>query len=559
MLKNPASKYTAFPQVQLDDRQWPGRVLTRAPIWMSTDLRDGNQALFEPMNIERKMRLFRTLCAAGFKEIEVAFPSASQTDFDFVRKLIEEKHIPDDVTIEVLAPAREELIRRTFVSLQGARRAIVHIYNATSKPFREIVFGLSRAEVVKMAVSAVKLVRQLCEENPATEWVLQYSPENFTATELDFALEVCNAVTEAWGATPQNKIILNLPTTVEMTTPNVYADQIEWMHRHLARRDSCLISLHPHNDRGTAVASAELGLMAGGDRVEGCLFGNGERTGNVDLVTLALNLYTQGVDPQLDFSDINAIARCYEHCTQLPIHPRHPYVGDLVFTAFSGSHQDAIKKGFAVQKPEALWNMPYLPIDPSDLGRSYDSVIRINSQSGKGGIAYLLENEYGIVMPRRLQVEFSAEVQKQTDQHGGEMDATAIWELFSATYLETTSPVRYLGHQLFGEGEVQGNRLMVEHQGVEKTLVGEGNGPIDAAVQALNQLGIVIQVRSYEERSMGKGGDARACAFMEVSQEEVDHDYYGVGIDANIITASIRALISGINRLEATGVLVMAA
>ena len=559
MLKNPASKYTAFPKVQLDDRQWPGRTLTRAPIWMSTDLRDGNQALFEPMNIERKMRMFRTLCAAGFKEIEVAFPSASQTDFDFVRKLIEEKHIPDDVTIEVLAPAREELIRRTFESLRGARRAIVHIYNATSKPFREIVFGLSRAEVVKMAVSAVKLVRQLCAENPETEWVLQYSPENFTATELDFALEVCNAVTEAWGATPQNKIILNLPTTVEMTTPNVYADQIEWMHRHLAHRDSCLISLHPHNDRGTAVASAELGLMAGGDRVEGCLFGNGERTGNVDLVTLALNLYTQGVDPQLDFSDINAIARCYEHCTQLPIHPRHPYVGDLVFTAFSGSHQDAIKKGFAVQQAEAVWNMPYLPVDPRDLGRSYDSVIRINSQSGKGGIAYLLESEYGIVMPRRLQVEFSAEVQKQTDRHGGEMDATAIWELFAATYLETKSPVRYLGHQLYGEGKVQGIRLTVEYLGAQKTLVGEGNGPIDAAVQALSQLGIVIQVRSYEERSMGKGGDARACAFMEVSQDEVDHDYYGVGIDANIITASIRALISGINRLEATGVLVMAA
>ena len=559
MLKNPASKYTAFPQVPLDDRQWPGRVLTRAPIWMSTDLRDGNQALFEPMNIERKMRMFHTLCAAGFKEIEVAFPSASQTDFDFVRKLIEEKHIPDDVTIEVLAPAREELIRRTFEAVRGARRIIVHIYNATSKPFREIVFGMSRAEVVKMAVSAVKLVRQLCEENPQTEWVLQYSPENFTATELDFALEVCNAVSDAWGATPQNKIILNLPTTVEMTTPNVYADQIEWMHRHLARRDSCIISLHPHNDRGTAVASAELGLMAGGDRVEGCLFGNGERTGNVDLVTLALNLYTQGVDPKLDFSDINAVARCYEHCTQLPIHPRHPYVGDLVFTAFSGSHQDAIKKGFAVQKPEAQWNMPYLPIDPTDLGRSYDSVIRINSQSGKGGIAYLLENEYGIAMPRRLQVEFSAEVQKQTDRHGGEMDATDIWKLFAATYLETTSPVRYLAHQLFGEGKVQGIRLAVEHQGEEKTLVGEGNGPIDAAVQALRQLGIVIQVRSYEERSMGKGGDAHACAFMEVSQETVDHDYYGVGIDENIITASIRALVSGINRLEAVGALVLTA
>ena len=559
MLKNPASKYTAFPPVPLADRQWPGRSITQAPMWMSTDLRDGNQALFEPMNVERKMRMFHTLVNVGLKEIEVAFPSASQTDFDFVRKLIEEKHIPDDVTIEVLAPAREALIRRTFDALKGARRAIVHIYNATSKPFREIVFGMSREEVIQMAVAAVRLVRELCAENPDTEWVLQYSPENFTATELDFALEVCNAVTEAWGATPQNKVILNLPTTVEVATPNVYADQIEWMHRHLARRDSCIISLHPHNDRGTAVAAAELGVMAGGDRVEGCLFGNGERTGNVDIVTLALNLYTQGVDPKLDFSDINAVARCYEHCTQLPIHPRHPYVGDLVFTAFSGSHQDAIKKGFAVQQPEAPWNMPYLPIDPGDLGRSYDSVIRINSQSGKGGIAYLLENEYGIAMPRRLQVEFSAEVQKETDQHGGEMEAADIWQLFSATYLETSSPLRYLGHQLFGDGKVQGIRLMVAVDGQQQTLTGEGNGPIDAAVQALASVGFMIQVRSYEERSMGKGGGARACAFMEVSQEAVDHDYYGVGVDENIITASIRALISGVNRLQATGALVMTA
>ena len=421
MLKHPATKYTAFPPIKIDDRQWPSHTITAAPIWMSTDLRDGNQALFEPMNSERKMRMFKTLCDVGFKEIEVAFPSASQTDFDFVRKLIEDGHIPDDVTLEVLAPAREPLIRRTIEALKGSRRAIVHIYNATSKPFREIVFGMSKPEVVTMAVNAVKLVKQLTDEHPETEWVLEYSPENFTATELDFALEVCNAVTEAWGATPNRKIILNLPTTVEMATPNIYADQIEWMHRNLARRDSIIISLHPHNDRGTAVAAAELGLMAGADRVEGCLFGNGERTGNVDLVTLALNLYTQGVYPNLDFSDINAVARNFEHCTQLPIHPRHPYVGDLVFTAFSGSHQDAIKKGFAAQDPDSQWNLPYLPIDPADLGRNYDSVIRINSQSGKGGVAYLLEAEYGIVMPRRLQVEFYGEVQRYTDQHGGEM------------------------------------------------------------------------------------------------------------------------------------------
>ncbi len=559
MLKNPASKYTAFPPVSIADRQWPSRTITHAPIWMSTDLRDGNQALFEPMNAERKMRMFKTLCEVGFKEIEVAFPSASQTDFDFVRKLIKGRHIPDDVTIEVLAPAREALIRRTFEALKGARRAIVHIYNATSKPFREIVFGMSKAEVVNMAVTAVQLVKQLCAENPGTEWVLEYSPENFTATELDFALEVCNAVSEAWGATPDNKIILNLPTTVEMATPNIYADQIEWMHRHLARRDSIIISLHPHNDRGTAIAAAELALMAGADRVEGCLFGSGERTGNVDLVTLALNLYTQGISPNLDFSDINAVARHFEYCTQMPIHPRHPYVGDLVFTAFSGSHQDAIKKGFSAQEADALWNLPYLPIDPADLGRSYDSVIRINSQSGKGGVAYLLETEYGVVMPRRLQVEFSGEVQRYTDKHGGEMEATDIWALFAQTYLDTGNPVSYIEHHLFEDGKAQGIRLTLSMSGETHVLSGEGNGPIDAAVHALCKLGIVLQVRSYEERSMGKGGDAKACAFMEVTQSGSERECYGVGMDANIVTASIKALMSGVNRLSANGATVRAA
>jgi 2-isopropylmalate synthase len=554
MLKNPASKYSPFPPVNIADRQWPSRTITAAPVWMSTDLRDGNQALFEPMNAERKMRMFKTLCEVGFKEIEVAFPSASQTDFDFVRQLIEERHIPDDVTIEVLAPAREALIRRTFESLKGARRAIVHIYNATSKPFREIVFGMSKSEVVAMAVAAVKLVRELAAAQPETEWVLEYSPETFTATELDFALEVCNAVTDAWGATPENKIILNLPTTVEMATPNIYADQIEWMHRRLARRDSILISLHPHNDRGTAVAAAELGLMAGADRVEGCLFGSGERTGNVDLVTLALNLYTQGVSPQLDFSDINAVARQFEHCTQMPIHPRHPYVGDLVFTAFSGSHQDAIKKGFSAQDADALWNLPYLPIDPADLGRSYDSVIRINSQSGKGGIAYLLETEYGIVMPRRLQVEFSGEVQHYTDAHGGEMEAADIWSLFAQTYLETTAPVRYVKHRLFEQDDTQGIKLTLQIDGQIVEVSGEGNGPIDAAVHALRKAGIALQVRSYEERSTSSshdGGDAKACAFIEVTQSGSERECYGVGLDANIVTASIKALISGINRLGA--------
>ncbi|HUW36919.1 MAG TPA: 2-isopropylmalate synthase [Rhodocyclaceae bacterium] len=552
MTKHPAAKYRAFPPVALADRRWPNRTITAPPIWMSTDLRDGNQALFEPMSVERKMRMFRTLCAIGFKEIEVAFPSASQTDYDFVRALIAGGHIPADVSIEVLTQAREPLVRRTMESLRGARRAIVHVYNATSKPFREIVFGMSRAELIDMAVSAVRLVKELAAAQPETEWVLEYSPETFTATELDFALDICNAVTAAWGATPENKAILNLPTTVELATPNIYADQIEWMHRHLARRDSLVLSLHPHNDRGTAVAAAELGLMAGADRVEGCLFGNGERTGNVDLVTLALNLHTQGVAPGLDFSDINAVARTAEQCTQLPIHPRHPYVGDLVFTAFSGSHQDAIKKGFAAQKQGEPWNVPYLPIDPADVGRSYDSIIRINSQSGKGGVAYLLETGYGVVMPRRLQVEFSGAVQRHTDSRGGEMSAADIWQLFSRVYLEGERPVRYLEHHLFEHGAAQGIRLVLEVDGVRQRLAGEGNGPIDAAVHALQGIGIAVQVRSYEERSThpsGEGGDAQACAFIELAGPEGGSDCYGVGIDHNIVTASIKALISAINRL----------
>ncbi len=545
------AKYVPFPPVNLVDRQWPGRTITQAPIWMSTDLRDGNQALFEPMNAEKKMRMFKTLCAIGFKEIEIAFPSASETEFGFVRQLIEGGHIPDDVRIEVLTQAREHLIRRTMESLKGAKQAIVHVYNATCKTFRENVFGMSKAEVVAMATDAVRLIRSLADEMPETEITLEYSPELFTATELDFAKEVCDAVTETWGATPQRKVILNLPTTVEIATPNIYADQIEWMHRNLERRDSVIISLHPHNDRGTAVAAAELGLMAGADRVEGCLFGNGERTGNVDLVTLALNMHTQGVDPQLDFSDINAVARTYEHCTQLPIHPRHPYVGDLVFTAFSGSHQDAIKKGFAAQKADETWSVPYLPIDPADVGRSYDSVIRVNSQSGKGGIAYLMETEHGIVMPRRLQVEFSSVVQRHTDTHGGEVSADDIWSIFARTYLEATTPIRYREHHLFEHGSAQGIRLSVDIDGTPHILTGEGNGPINAVVHALQTAGIGIQVRSYEERSMvpiGDDGNAQACAFMEVAGEDAG-ECYGVGVDSNIVTASIKALISGINRI----------
>jgi 2-isopropylmalate synthase len=555
MLKQPAAKYSPFPAVGIQDRQWPNQIIAKPPVWMSTDLRDGNQALFEPMDGERKLRMFKMLRDIGFKEIEVAFPSASQTEFNFVRTLIEDGHIPSDVTIEVLTQAREHLIRRTMESIKGARRAIVHVYNATSKPFRDVVFNMSRAEVVEMAVSGVKLIKQLAAEMPETEIQLQYSPETFTGTELDFALEICDAVTAEWGATPTNKVILNLPTTVELATPNIYADQIEWMHRNLARRDSVLISLHPHNDRGTAVAAAEMGLMAGADRVEGCLFGNGERTGNVDVVTLALNMYTQGVAPGLDFSDINAIAREFEDCTRLPIHPRHPYVGDLVFTAFSGSHQDAIKKGFAAHKAagvaNAPWNVPYLPIDPADLGRSYDSVIRVNSQSGKGGIAYLLETGYDIVMPRRLQVEFAGVVQRETDAHGGEMSAADIWQLFSRTYLDTTAPVKYIEHHLFEHGNAQGIRLTVEVDNTTHLLTGEGNGPIDAAVHALRSVSAGLQVRSYEERSMGsssEAGEAKANAFMELARPG-ERDCYGVGIDGSIVTASIKALVSGVNRL----------
>lgn len=553
MLKQPQQKYRAFPPIVLADRQWPSRTISHPPIWMSTDLRDGNQSLFEPMSSEQKLRLFQTLCALGFKEIEVGFPSASQTDFNFVRHLVTENYIPDDVTIEVLTQAREHLIRQTIESLRGVKRAIVHVYNATSPQFRDLVFQMDKAAVIGLAVQSVQLVKSLVAEHPETEWVLQYSPETFSMTELEFALEICNAVTEAWGATPENKIILNLPATVEAATPNIYADQIEWMHRHLAKRDSIIISLHPHNDRGTAVAATELGLMAGADRVEGCLFGHGERTGNVDLVTLALNLYTQGIDPQLDFSNINSVARLVEECTQLPIHPRHPYVGDLVFTAFSGSHQDAIKKGFAAQQPDALWNVPYLPLDPADVGRTYDSVIRVNSQSGKGGIAYLMETAHGIVMPRRLQIEFAAVVQQHMDASGQEMSSENLWQIFNQHYLANHAPFSYQQHHLFEHGQAQGIRVLMTIHGEAQWLTGEGNGPIDAFIHALASIGIQANVHSYEERSMSnsrEGSHAKACAFIELAQAGQTATAYGIGVDENIITASLKAIISGLNRLE---------
>ncbi|MFS2019494.1 2-isopropylmalate synthase [Massilia sp. CT11-108] len=548
MLSHPAAKYRRFPTVPTESlvtfRAWPDRVIDRPPIWMSTDLRDGNQALIEPMSVERKLRMFEQLVKIGFKEIEVAFPSASQTDFDFVRKLIEEDRIPDDVTIEVLTQSREDLIRRTVDSLQGARRAIVHLYNPIAPAFRRIVFGATREDVKQIALNGTRLIKELTDARPGTEWVFEYSPETFSMTELAFSKEVCDAVSAIWQPTPDRRMIVNLPSTVECSTPNVYADQIEWMHRHLERRDAIVLSVHPHNDRGTAVASAELAVMAGADRVEGCLFGNGERTGNVDIVTLALNLYTQGIHPGLDFSDIDAVRQCVEDCNQLPVHPRHPYAGDLVFTAFSGSHQDAIRKGFAQQKSDAIWEVPYLPIDPADLGRNYDAVIRVNSQSGKGGIAYLLEQEYGFVLPRRLQIEFSRAVQHATDSSGREVAAADIHAIFRGEYLDPGRHV-YRGHAMSNEGE-NGTRLEVdiEIDGVRTTRHGIGNGPIDAFVNALD---LDVKVMDYHEHALGRGADAQAACYVELRVGS-GGSLFGVGVDGSIMTASFRAILSGVNR-----------
>ncbi len=550
MLHNPATKYRAFPPVQLTSRTWPDKVITTPPIWMSTDLRDGNQALIEPMSPEKKLRFFEMLVKIGFKEIEVGFPSASQTDFDFVRKLIEENRIPADVTIIALTQSRNELIDRTVESLLGAKRAIVHLYNSVAPAFRKIVFGMSREEIKAIAVNGTKRVKELVAAHPETEWGFEYSPESFSQTELDFSKNVCDAVSEAWQPTPYNKMIFNLPSTVECSTPNVYADQIEWMHRKLARRDSIIISVHPHNDRGTAVASAELAVMAGADRVEGCLFGNGERTGNVDLVTLAMNLYTQGVHPGLDFSDIDTVRQCVEECNQIPVHPRHPYVGDLVFTAFSGSHQDAIKKGFAKQKPDALWEVPYLPIDPADLGRSYDAVIRVNSQSGKGGMAYLLEQEFGLSLPRRLQIEFSRAVQAATDASGKEVGASDIHAIFQREYLDLHTPYAYHGHRMSEEsGQAALLQVDLAHQGQAVMRQGSGNGPIDAFI---NALGLDIKVMDYHEHAIGAGANAQAACYIELRLDN-GRTLFGVGIDSNIVTASFKAVLSGLNRHIALG------
>lgn len=550
MLQQPASKYRPFAPVGLKDRTWPDAVLTKAPIWLSTDLRDGNQALIEPMSVERKLEMFQLLVNIGFKEIEVGFPSASQTEFNFVRRLIEENLIPDDVSIQVLTQARESLIRRTIESLQGARKATVHVYNACAPVMRKVVLGLDEDGIVEMAVSQTKLVKQLVAEHPETEWGFEYSPEMFSDTELAFSKRVVDAVVEAWGATPQNKCIINLPSTVEHCTPNVFADMIEWMHRNLAKRDSIIMSVHPHNDRGTGIAAAELALMAGADRLEGCLFGNGERTGNCDLANIALNLYTQGVSPGLDFSDIDEIRRVVEHCNQIAVHPRHPYVGDLVYTSFSGSHQDAIKKAFAARKEGDIWEMPYLPIDPKDLGRSYEAVIRVNSQSGKGGVSYLLENEYGLELPRRLQIEFSRVVQHEMDASGKELQAKDLWALFRKEYRldEIAAPKQ----RAMSETDEAGNTRVslkadVQLGGRTVSLQGEGTGPVDAFVAGLNATGLAqVRVMDYREHAIGSGANAQAVAYLELRVG--DHTLFGVGMDADILTASLKGILSGLAR-----------
>jgi len=547
----PFRHYRAFTPIPLPDRTWPSRVITKAPRWCSVDLRDGNQALIDPMDPSRKRRMFDLLVKCGFKEIEVGFPSASQPDFDFVRQLIEERLIPDDVIIQVLTQARPELIERTYESLRGAPRAIVHLYNSTSTLQRRVVFGLDRAGIVDIAVRAARLCQDLNSSIPECDVRWEYSPESFTGTELDFAVEICEAVMDVWKPTPDRRMILNLPATVEMATPNVYADQIEWFLRHVRERESIILSLHPHNDRGTAVAAAELGVMAGADRVEGTLFGNGERTGNVDVVTLALNLFSQGVDPELNFSDIDAARRTVEHCNRLPVHPRHPYVGDLVYTAFSGSHQDAIKKGFeALGKNYDTWEVPYLPIDPHHVGRSYEAVIRVNSQSGKGGVAYIMKFDHGLDLPRRLQIEFSSVIQGIVEESGTEIQAAQIWAAFEATYLQPTRPLTLIGHPATTTARDTGRTSLeaaIRVDGVERLVRGAGNGPIAAFVDALGRdAATAVEVVDYHEHALGEGAGATAVAYVEA--RVAGKTRWGVGIDSNILTASLKAVVSAVNR-----------
>ena len=552
MLKNPATKYRAFPPVNLLDRTWPDALITKPPIWCSVDLRDGNQALVEPMDIARKLKMFRSLVEIGFKEIEVGFPSASQVEFDFLRKLIDENLVPDDVTIQVLTQAREPLIRRTFEALQGAKRAVVHLYNATSPVMRKVVLDLNEDGIVELATSQARLFVQLATAQPSTQWTFQYSPEMFSATELAFSKRVVDAVTDVWQPVPGHKCIINLPSTVEHSTPNIFADMIEWMHRNLARRDAIVLSVHPHNDRGTGTAAGEFAVMAGADRLEGCLFGNGERTGNLDIVNVALNLYSQGVDPGLDFSNIDEVRRVVEHCNQLPVHPRHPYAGDLVYTSFSGSHQDAIKKAFAARSESDVWDMPYLPLDPKDVGRSYEAVIRVNSQSGKGGISYLLESEYGLELPRRLQIEFGRVVQSVMDDAGKELTAADIYRLFENEYgLRTVAAFR---HQISEDAATRAGMVALTADaqigGRDFNIRGTGTGPIDAFVEGLcSATGHSVRVLDYHEHAVGSGANAQAMAYLElrIGQQTV----FGVGMDANIVSASLKAIVSGLQRSQA--------
>ncbi len=554
MLTDPSTKYRPFPQVDLPDRQWPTRTITQAPRWLSTDLRDGNQALIDPMNAEKKQRFFDLLVRIGVKEIEVGFPSAGATEFDFISGLVRSGAIPDDVTIQVLTQARRDLIEKSFESLRGAKTAIVHVYNAVSPAWRRIVFGMDRSEVKQIAIDAAKILRDEAAKQPDTDWRFEYSPETFSTAELDFSLECCEAVMEILRPTAANPLILNLPATVEAATPNIYADQIEWMGKHISKRDHVLLSLHPHNDRGTGVAAAELGLMAGADRVEGCLFGNGERTGNVDLVTLGLNLYTQGVQPGIDFSDIDEIIQTVEYCNQLPVHPRHPYAGELVFTAFSGSHQDAIKKGFAAQETrnDDLWDVPYLPIDPADLGRSYEAVIRVNSQSGKGGVAWVLQQDKGLKLPKRMQADFSRVVQDVADSTSRELVAADIWEAFERHYaLGSDQPYKLLDYHETG---ASGDRIFVgkiSHDGGERSISGRGNGLISGVLCALrDELGIEMDVVDYNEHAIGAGSNVNAAAYVECRTPD-GITVFGVGMDADVATASVQAVLSAANGLAA--------
>ena len=551
----PSNKYRPFQPIDLPDRRWPSNTITRAPTWCSVDLRDGNQALIEPMDAERKLRMFSLLVKMGYKEIEIGFPAASQTEFDFTRKLIEGGLIPDDVIVQVLTQAREPLIRRTFEALAGVKRAIVHLYNSTSMTQRRVVFGMDRKGIEEIAIHGARIVRDCAAAIPGTEWHFEYSPESFTATELDFAVAICDAVNAVWQPTPERKTIINLPATVEMAPPNIYADQIEWVCRRLAGRENIVVSVHPHNDRGCGIAAAELAMMAGAERVEGCLFGNGERTGNVCLVTLGLNLFTQGVDPGIDFSDINEVIRTVEYCNQLPVDPRHPYGGDLVFTAFSGSHQDAIKKGLAarakeIEHGEVAWDVPYLPIDPLDVGRTYDAVIRVNSQSGKGGISYLLERDYGLSLPRLLQIEFSHVIQQITDATGKELPASEIRAIFDRESVIAHQPIAYVDHrtQHGASGTVEHLTARLQVDGVETSLAGSGNGPVDAFVHALRDgAGLDIHVQNYHEHGVGSGEDAMAVAYVQL-RIGTDRTVYGVGLDPNIVTATLRAVVSAVNR-----------